>query len=638
VNNQPRQIELAQEAPFRLGVLEVRPATREVLAGTAREVLEPRVMQVLVALAERRGEVVSREELIGRCWSGRAVGDDAVNRCTGAVRKLALAYGGFALETIARVGYRLSETPSPEQAVAPRAGIFVKAPRWLLPTVTVFLFALAVAAFVLWRQSGAAVSPASSFSIAVLSFAPLSGPDAPLGDAVAVSVADMLSREGLDVVPPGKASQAFHADVQIEGEIRREPGRLLVSLRLVEAGRGTTLLADSVEAEADEEAALPGIVAHKVANWGWAIVAGYRPPGRWDPYLLAEGLKAANLLLNRNDAAGAFAISRQLAASAPRNAFAQTLNGLISIRLLLELPSQDSREAAVKQAYQSAVAAQRLDPRYGDPYVVLSGLTPTVHWSRREALLQQGLAIRPDSQSVTTALIDFYLETGRFHEAAALAESNYSRHPYTLDPLMRAIYIRLWLGDAQAAKPLIREGERDFPGNVWFPARLFEATAFGAAPEKTAALLQDPAAAPLLQAQGEQESYRHIAAALGGSAADAEAAAADCLQVRGRPLEFKRLCFVALVRLDRSGDAFRLMDRLFQDMRGSNEDEILHRFLSTLPFRTAYLMIPAAAPLRRDPRFRAVVERLGLLQYWKESGQPPDFCASEKAPVCALLK
>ena len=69
--------------------MRVRPATREVAADGAPEALEPRVMQVLVALARRRGEVVSRDELILSCWGGRAVGDDAINRCIARIRRLA---------------------------------------------------------------------------------------------------------------------------------------------------------------------------------------------------------------------------------------------------------------------------------------------------------------------------------------------------------------------------------------------------------------------------------------------------------------------------------------------------------------------------------------------------------------------
>src|SRR6185437_5456881 len=100
----PTMIDLAREAPFRLGAAEVRPATREIVQGDRREVLEPRVMQVLVALARRTEAVVSRSELIETCWGGRVVGEDAINRCIAAVRRLAQGFGGFEVETIPRVG------------------------------------------------------------------------------------------------------------------------------------------------------------------------------------------------------------------------------------------------------------------------------------------------------------------------------------------------------------------------------------------------------------------------------------------------------------------------------------------------------------------------------------------------------
>src|SRR5262245_34665773 len=95
-------IDLARTANFRIAALEVRPSTREVaLADGRHEVLEPRVMQVLVALARRRGEVVSRDELTELCWGGRIVGEDAITRAIAGVRRLAESYGGFAVETIA---------------------------------------------------------------------------------------------------------------------------------------------------------------------------------------------------------------------------------------------------------------------------------------------------------------------------------------------------------------------------------------------------------------------------------------------------------------------------------------------------------------------------------------------------------
>jgi TolB-like protein/DNA-binding winged helix-turn-helix (wHTH) protein len=102
-------VDLARATDFALGNLRVRPSLREVSAHGNAEMLEPRVMQVLVAFARQRGEVVSRDRLVETCWGGRTVGEDAVNRCIARIRRLAESHGGFTIETIPRVGYRLTE-------------------------------------------------------------------------------------------------------------------------------------------------------------------------------------------------------------------------------------------------------------------------------------------------------------------------------------------------------------------------------------------------------------------------------------------------------------------------------------------------------------------------------------------------
>jgi formylglycine-generating enzyme required for sulfatase activity/DNA-binding winged helix-turn-helix (wHTH) protein/dienelactone hydrolase len=112
-----RPVDLAQEPDFALASLSVRPSSREVVRGTDKEVLEPRVMQVLVLLARHRGQVISRDQLIETCWAGRVVGEDAINRCIARVRRLAETHGGFSVETIARVGYRLAERQESAAAV-----------------------------------------------------------------------------------------------------------------------------------------------------------------------------------------------------------------------------------------------------------------------------------------------------------------------------------------------------------------------------------------------------------------------------------------------------------------------------------------------------------------------------------------
>lgn len=97
------------ERPFRLGAWIVDPAVNRIRQGEDEVRLEPKVMRVLVLLAERHGLVVARSALEDRVWPRMLVTDDAV---TNALIKLRKALGDDArnpayIETIAKSGYRL---------------------------------------------------------------------------------------------------------------------------------------------------------------------------------------------------------------------------------------------------------------------------------------------------------------------------------------------------------------------------------------------------------------------------------------------------------------------------------------------------------------------------------------------------
>jgi DNA-binding winged helix-turn-helix (wHTH) protein len=108
---------LARERPFRLAGTLVRPASLELEFQCETVGIEPRVMQVLVALSRTGGEPASRRQLIECCWGGRVVTDGALNRSIAQLRKL-LRDPGIEITTIPRVGYRLRPAASWSSAVA----------------------------------------------------------------------------------------------------------------------------------------------------------------------------------------------------------------------------------------------------------------------------------------------------------------------------------------------------------------------------------------------------------------------------------------------------------------------------------------------------------------------------------------
>jgi DNA-binding winged helix-turn-helix (wHTH) protein len=114
--------ELASRADFTLGLAAVSPSSRTIAGPGGTADVEPRVMQVLVVLADAAGQVGT---LFDRCWGGVYVGDDSLNRTIGAIRKLGtdIAGGSFEIETIPRTGYRLTGEASQPLGHGPDDGI-----------------------------------------------------------------------------------------------------------------------------------------------------------------------------------------------------------------------------------------------------------------------------------------------------------------------------------------------------------------------------------------------------------------------------------------------------------------------------------------------------------------------------------
>src|SRR5215469_16542149 len=94
---------------FRLGAWWVRPSQNTIQCDGKTIRLEPKMVEVLVCLAEHPGETVAKEKLIGAVWGDTFVTDDVLTRCISELRK-ALdddPKEPRVIETIPKRGYRL---------------------------------------------------------------------------------------------------------------------------------------------------------------------------------------------------------------------------------------------------------------------------------------------------------------------------------------------------------------------------------------------------------------------------------------------------------------------------------------------------------------------------------------------------
>src|SRR5215471_12561541 len=90
---------------YRFGRFELQPSERWLLAAGVPAVLEPRAFDMLVALVERAGHLVTKEELFSLVWPKLIVEDANLHVQVSALRKI---LGPAAIATVPGKGYRFT--------------------------------------------------------------------------------------------------------------------------------------------------------------------------------------------------------------------------------------------------------------------------------------------------------------------------------------------------------------------------------------------------------------------------------------------------------------------------------------------------------------------------------------------------
>ncbi len=332
------RIVLAHVPVMRLGPLTINPALRQIVHAEGRdEIVEPKVMEVLVVLLMAGGRILTREELCEAAWDGRIVGDDAINRVLARVRRLSEGIGAglFHVETVTKVGYRLltdtpidsdgrppsaPDHPTMDVAPAPREAVanapFAIDRRWLIGGGA----ALAVVVgYEGWHILGDPHRRAAADSVAVLPFANLSGDPTQvyLSNGIAEELRSALSRIAELKVAARTSSELLRdADAQtaasklrvaniVTGSVRRGEAMIRVSAQLVEGKTGMVRWSDSYDRAAGDALTIESGIAESVAN-ALNIALGHRNetllgPGAttadrvaYDDYLRARALVDIN--------------------------------------------------------------------------------------------------------------------------------------------------------------------------------------------------------------------------------------------------------------------------------------------------------------------------------------------------------
>lgn len=279
------------QSGFRIGDCLIEPRQNRILRGGAEVRLEPKVMDVLVCLAEHAGEVVSRDTLNAQVWRDVVVTDQAVTNCISGLRQ---HLGDDrtthrVIETIPKRGYRLVapvELPAPaavpqSTAATPRRGI----PKWALAVVA---FVIAAAGWWWWGQ----ISRPALSSVAVVRFENAAGDESLnyLGLALPDEIATLLTKSrGLAVRPvaqgdnadPAAAARAHGVDHIVTGRYYLEDNdQLTLAIEAQQVAQERVIWRTRITSPAGDLLALRARIADGVQNGLLpALGAQAVPPG-----------------------------------------------------------------------------------------------------------------------------------------------------------------------------------------------------------------------------------------------------------------------------------------------------------------------------------------------------------------------
>ncbi len=278
---------------FRCDRVEVRPSRNIVAVDGVEARVGSVVMNVLVALARREGELATKAELFAEVWSGRSVSDDVLTVAIYELRKLLgdRARSPRFIETIPGRGYRWiptvewleaggirgaadteradPATSSRQTGSSPSGRRWLRGARWAV--VTWVLVILGIAGGAAWWFWARAASPSplleASATIAVLPFADYSlsyrpgerrfvdgMTDTLILELARISPIPVLSRtsamhltEGRESLP--ELAQQLGADLLIEGMVVREGRRVRIGVQLIDGRNDHHLWAETFEVE-----------------------------------------------------------------------------------------------------------------------------------------------------------------------------------------------------------------------------------------------------------------------------------------------------------------------------------------------------------------------------------------------------
>lgn len=637
------------------GLWAVRPmlGTLDGPGGTAH--LEPKVMAVLKCLAERPGEVVTRDQFIERVWSGRIVSDEVLSRC---ISQLRIRFDDDPhqaryIQTVPKIGYRLvaSVEPCPTApatadapagvesttAVAQQSGATPS--RWF--GVGLAALALLVILSILYLEPSSRhasdTADSDSLSIAVLPFVNRSddvGNDY-FSDGLTEELIDRLAHvPGLQVVASTSAfafknrsedvrhiAERLGVTFVLEGHVRKDDDRIRITAQLIDAKRGFHLWSQRFDTQLRDIF----VVQDEIAR---SIVAELRP--------------------------------RLAGSDAEESSMAPPTDVMPAYELLLQARYHLKRreEGSIRRSIELFERALELDPEFGAAWLGLASAYALLPYYSGESVeelaaravvtLEQGMARNPGLRHEAWDLLAFlhlsrweWIEAEQdFRSALATSPNDSNLHQWYSQQLARVGDTEGSLRYALLAKKL----------DVLSPVVNYRlAVAYLWVDDDERALQQfelagelgmDPMANPnpylvLLLRLGEYDKVgailAHVQTRFGGSTAWIGPLLAALVDPNARPAAHAALDIAAReqsITPQLLYGAWLYLDEVDAAMTVALEQLLRKPAL----FDVEFLFARETAALRRHPRYGELVAAIGLDQYWDRYGWP-ETCARRSGTI-----
>jgi TolB-like protein/DNA-binding winged helix-turn-helix (wHTH) protein/Tfp pilus assembly protein PilF len=643
--------EINDRRHLRFGIFEADLRAGELTKRGVRLRLQEQPFQLLAALLENPGELVTREQLRNKLWPGITVDfDHGLNKAISKIREALndSAENPRFVETVARRGYRfigpveaLGMSPDNEQQAATfeqscrpsdlsSTDAIIPSNRRLRPTALVYFcfgLALVIAASWSWLLYVRSPAPPQIHSLAVLPLENLSADPAQdyfadgmtdelITDLAKINALRVISRTSVMAYrnvrkPLTQIARELNVEAVVEGTVMRSGEQVRITAQVIRVPDERHIWAESYEGDLKDTLALQSQIARTIAAQIQATLSGREQaalanskvvnPDAYEAYLKGRYFWNKRTPGDLTKAIGYFhhAIDKD-------PTYAEAYVGLADAYAL----SGDweygimSPADAFPAAKAAATRALSLNDNLGDAHASLAFVLDLYdwNWDSAEKEYERALALNPGYATAHQWYGWHLIETGNYKEGIAEL-----RKAQSLDPL--SLIVGADLADALSIAHRFDEAVQQS--------------------RKTLELAPDFAIAHYELGQAFEQKGMHNEAIkefqraidLSGHDGTLDANLAYVYAVTGRREEATKIAMDLETEHDQNSSSDANVALVYAGLHDNDQAIIWLNKAFEMRFNPSILLRPAFDDLRSDPRFREIVNRIGLPQLAEPIGK-----------------